>query len=57
MGRDGVTVHSWEADSGLLRWEMPKVWSGEVEVGDLPLDVKWRPGGVVAMLAGARQGR
>ena len=52
---DTVMLHSWEADSGLVRWSTPT----QLTYNDraVALDNHWRPGGVSAILAGAKQGR
>ena len=52
---DTVMLHSWEADSGLMRWSAPT----QLIYNDkrpLALDNNWRPGGVSAVLAGGKQG-
>ena len=56
-GREHLLLRAWECDNGLLRWEVPTGLSTTSLASDYPLDQVWRPGGVSAILSGAKKGK
>ena len=57
VSRGGQLLRSWDVSSGVLRWESPTgLNSAQSKQLEYPLDVEWRPGAVVASLAGKSLG-
>ena len=57
VSRGGRLLRSWDVSSGVLRWESLTGFSSEAKQLDYPLSADWRPGGVVATLAGTSIGK
>ena len=52
-GNEFLTIRSWDLDTGLLKWEIP---TNVAIATKNSLDSQWRPGGVLATLAGNKKG-
>ena len=57
VSRGGRLLRSWDVSSGVLRWESLTGLSSKAEQLEYPLNADWRPGGVVATLAGTSIGK
>ena len=54
VSRGGQLLRSWDASSGVLRWESLTGLSYEGKQLEYHLNTEWRPGAVVATLAQGR---
>ena len=57
VSRGGQLLRSWDVSSGALRWESLTGLSSQRKQLEYPLSADWRPGAVVATLAGTSLGK
>ena len=56
VSRNGQLLRSWDLSSGQLKYEVSTSLPPPHLVGPVPLSQGWRPGGVLAALAGKKGG-